>query len=124
MTDETSERRFVERRSAHADNDEVEVPLTESPPGVDAEVLAEAAVEEEPSGAPSAVDLDLEEMARVEIPEPSFYEIIQPLEIQALQFLGELPLTSDGQRGVLPRWAKHVIDLLGVLDERTRGNLT
>jgi hypothetical protein len=79
-------------------------------------------VEEEPGG-PPAVDLDLEEMARVEIPEASFYEIVQPLEIQALQFLGELPLTADGQRGVLLRWAKHVIDLLGVLEERTRGNL-
>ena len=123
MIEENSERRFVERRSAHADTDEVDIPLTESRPSVDAEPRAEAAVDEEPSGAPPTADLDLEEMAKVEIPEPSFYEIVQPLEIQALQFLGELPLTAEGQRGVLLHWAKHVIDLLGVLEDRTRGNL-
>src|SRR5688500_16105447 len=141
MTEQNSENRFVERRSAYVATEGEESRPAEAEPSVGAaepEPSVEAAeaepsveeagpsveptVEEGPGG-PPAVDLDLEEMARVEIPEASFYEIVQPLEIQALQFLGELPLTADGQRGVLLRWAKHVIDLLGVLEERTRGNL-
>ncbi|MFN2420012.1 MAG: DUF1844 domain-containing protein [Gemmatimonadota bacterium] len=132
MIEQNSENRFVERRSAYVATEGEESPTAETEPSVEAaepepsmqEAVpsVEPTVEEGP-GEPPAVDLDLEEMARVEIPEASFYEIVQPLEIQALQFLGELPLTADGQRGVLLRWAKHVIDLLGVLEERTRGNL-
>ena len=138
MEGESSENRFVERRSAYIDDDEEEKRTSpaEAIPEIGAVAGAEAGRREEAVGAeasdaetavegeaPRSADLDLDEMERVEIPEPSFYEIVQPLEIQALQFLGELPLTSEGQRRVLPRWAKHVIDLLGILDERTRGNL-
>jgi hypothetical protein len=132
MIEQNSENRFVERRSAYVATEGEESPTAETEPSVEpaepepsmqeAVPSVEPTVEEGP-GEPRAVDLDLEEMARVEIPEASFYEIVQPLEIQALQFLGELPLTANGQRGVLLRWAKHVIDLLGVLEERTRGNL-
>jgi hypothetical protein len=133
MSEEISDNRFVERRSAHADFDEVKssadtkvfVEPEPSSHGSSSGPETEAAVESElPDDQPAAAEIDLEEMARVEVPEPSFYEIVQPLEIQALQFLGELPLASDGRRGVLPAWAKHVIDLLGILEERTRGNLT
>ena len=132
MTDENSERRFIERRSAHTDTDELDIPVPKPRPPADeveprvqtaTEPKVETAVEEESPDVPRGAELDLEEMANVEIPEPSFYEIVQPLEIQALQFLGELPLTAEGQRGVLLHWAKHVIDLLGVLEDRTRGNL-
>jgi hypothetical protein len=141
MIEQNSENRFVERRSAYvategeesrAAEPEPSAKAAEPQPSAAAESVSSAeeagprvepTVEEGPGG-PRAVDLDLEEMARVEIPEASFYEIVQPLEIQTLQFLGELPLTADGQRGVLLRWAKHVIDLLGVLEERTRSGGT
>ena len=99
-------------------------------PEVDARSEPPAAAEPDPitepdeDAEPPDEPIDLDEMARVEIPDPSFYEIVQPLEIQALQFLGELPLTAEGHRRILPRWAKHVIDLLGLLEQRTRGNLT
>lgn len=88
-------------------------------PGPDA---APAAPEPGPAeGSDAGIDFD--RLDRMEIPEPSFYEILQPLEIQALQFLGVAPLTESGEKRVLPRWAKHVIDLLGLIEERTRGNL-
>lgn len=80
----------------------------------------------DPGGSPEEAELggvDLDRLDRMEIPEASFLEIVQPLEIQALQFLGEVPITETGEKRVLPRWAKHVIDLLGLLEERTRGNL-
>ena len=48
---------------------------------------------------------------------------IEPHIERALGFLGQLPLTPEGDRRVLPQWAKHEIDLLGILEERTRGNL-
>lgn len=73
---------------------------------------------------PEAGEIDLDRLDQMEIPEPSFFEIVQPLEIQALQFLGVVPLTEGGEKRVLPRWAKHVIDLLGLIEERTRGNLS
>ena len=69
-------------------------------------------------------ELDFEEMARLELPEPSFNEIVYEYAIRAQQFLGETPMTREGHRHVLPNYAKHMIDLLGILEDRTRGNLT
>ena len=93
---------------------------TEAPPAEEAAPLAEetALLAEEP--VPIA---DLDQLADMEVPEPSFLELIEPHIEMALRFLGELPLTPDGERRVLPRWAKREIDLLGLLEERTRGNL-
>jgi hypothetical protein len=67
--------------------------------------------------------MDLDQLAGMEVPQPSFLELVEPHVEMALRFLGELPLTPDGERRVLPRWAKREIDLLGILEQRTRGNL-
>lgn len=67
--------------------------------------------------------MDLDHLAEMEVPEPSFLELIEPHVEMALRFLGELPLSPDGARRVLPRWARREIDLLGLLEQRTRGNL-
>jgi hypothetical protein len=66
---------------------------------------------------------ELDQLADMEVPEPTFLELIEPHIEMALRFLGELPLTPEGERRVLPRWAKREIDLLGMLEQRTRGNL-
>ncbi len=76
-----------------------------------------------PDALPDDAELDLDRLDSIDIPPASFHEIVEPLRLQALQFLGEVPLTEAGEKAVLPRWAKHVIDLLGILEERTRGNL-
>lgn len=90
-----------------------------------ANALADADAGSETGGATTeGPALDLDRLDQVEIPDASFHEIVEPLRLQALQFLGEVPLTEAGERAVLPRWAKHVIDLLGILDQRTRGNLS
>lgn len=128
----SDEDRFRERRSAHAEVDETpsSPPEAEGDPELGEERLKEEgreAVSDEPGGEPAATPEeapDLEALAEMDIPDASFLELVQPLEVQALQFLGEIPLTRDGQKAVLPKWAKHVIDLLGILEERTRGNLT
>lgn len=119
-----------ERPAGEADGDE---PVIESAPGAerDTPVVGEAPAREAGADRAAATqadttradEIDLDRLDQMEIPEPSFLEVIQPLEIQALQFLGAAPLTESGEKRVLPRWAKHVIDLLGLLEERTRGNL-
>jgi hypothetical protein len=135
-----TENKFRERRSAYRDEtaDEpgqpaappAEPPAAEAPPaepsrpeepGPPAEEEAADVMLEDEIGADPGMDLD--RLAGMEVPEPSFLELIEPHVEMALRFLGELPLTPDGTRRVLPQWARREIDLLGLLEERTRGNL-
>ena len=148
-----TESRFRERRSAHRDEPETldvesappaaePVPPTESattaesatirgaeqipetpasfPPATEA-AAAESLAESPPGAAEIAAYLD--QLAEMEPPEPSFLELIGPHVEEALRYLGELPMTPDGERRVLPRWAKREIDLLGLVEQRTQGNL-
>lgn len=111
----TPESRYRDRRSAHAGEE-----------GEKREKREEAAAsptEPPEMGPEETAESDLERLEEMEIPEASFLELVQPLEIQALQFLGEVPMTRGGERRTMPKWAKHVIDLLGILEDRTRGNL-
>lgn len=62
--------------------------------------------------------------AEEKLPEASLVEIINLIAMQAIAALG-LVATPDGRR--LPpdlELAKHYVDLLQVLDDKTRGNLT
>jgi hypothetical protein len=77
----------------------------------------------EPLPEPADIGAYLDQLAQMEPPEPSFLELIGPHIEDALRYLGELPLTPEGERRVLPRWAKREIDLLGLVEQRTRGNL-
>lgn len=58
------------------------------------------------------------------LPPPSFSLLVHSLSLQALAALGQWPDPSG--KAVPPRLdrAKHTIDLLGILEEKTRGNLT
>jgi len=58
------------------------------------------------------------------IPKPTFQVIVTNLAIQALVSLGEIanPITRKQSRDLIH--AKHTIDLLGILEEKTKGNLT
>ena len=146
-----SESRFRERRSAHRDEPETldvesappaaePVPPTEwattaEPPAVDGEPslgtpvettpATESAAESPAESPPGAAEIAayLDQLERMEPPEPSFLELIGPHIEEALRYLGELPVTPDGERRVMPRWAKREIDLLGIVEQRTRGNL-
>jgi hypothetical protein len=58
-----------------------------------------------------------------EIPPASFVTLVQSLMTQALFYLGDLaPQGQDA--GLNLDMAKHQIDTLGVLEEKTRGNLS
>ena len=121
-----TENKFRERRSAfreETDGEPEAAPLEAPAPPVAPEVEPEPVVshiEAEAAGEPAP---DLDQLAVMDVPPVSFLEIVEPHIEMALRFLGQLPLTPEGERRVLPQWAKREIDLLGLLEERTRGNL-
>ena len=74
------------------------------------------AAEKAPQAAPAGRDYQL--------PKPSFELMVTNFAIQALIAMGEIanPVTRTQERDL--EAAKHAIDLLGVLEEKTRGNLS
>ncbi len=73
---------------------------------------------------PGSVDDDPE--SRPELPPADFDFLIYSLRLQAELNLGLLPFGSAGEEMPEPdlELARHNIDLLGVLQEKTKGNLT
>ena len=59
-----------------------------------------------------------------ELPEPSFELMVTNLAIQALIAMGAIanPVTRKQERNL--DQAKHTIDLLGIVEQKTKGNLT
>lgn len=72
-----------------------------------------------PEPPPSAPDLD-----PAGLPEPTFAVFLSSLSMQAMIALGELPIPGTTQRHEDLEQARYLIDTLGVLQEKTRGNLT
>ncbi len=59
-----------------------------------------------------------------QIPEASFSILLATLGTQAMAMLGLMPdMDGSGPQANLPM-AKHVIDIISVLEEKTKGNLT
>lgn len=122
----TADSKFRERRSAHAEEEAPgEEPVREEPVE---EIVEEPAPEPqaEPQPEPDVDEAEeayFERLAGIEPPEARFLEIVNTLVVPALQYLGEEPIGPSGKTRVVPRFAKHFIDLLGILQERTEGNL-
>ena len=57
------------------------------------------------------------------MPPASFQALWTELASQAYVFLGAFPDPKTGQAVVAPEYAKYYIDLLGILEEKTKGNL-
>ena len=60
---------------------------------------------------------------RDELPDASFTTLLQTLASQVLVYLGGVA-TAAGEAMIDLDMAKHQIDLLGVLEDKTRGNLS
>lgn len=58
------------------------------------------------------------------LPPPSFLTLLSGLAIQTMMNLGEVANPVTGETRADLDHAKHNIDLLGMLQEKTRGNLT
>lgn len=59
-----------------------------------------------------------------DMPEATFETLVNMLASQALLYLGAYPEPRSGQRMVSMETARQQIDLLGMLQEKTKGNLT
>ena len=69
-------------------------------------------------------DEEKEEADYSQIPDASFSLIVTTFTTQSLAALGFVPNPATGQPEVNRPLAKHFIDSLGVLEEKTKGNLT
>ena len=57
-------------------------------------------------------------------PEASFSSHLSMLATQAIAALGQLPDPASGKPTINKPFAKHIIDTISVLEEKTKGNLT
>lgn len=58
------------------------------------------------------------------LPPADFRTLVGSLVTQALLYMGAIPDPESGRGIVAPEYAKHYIDLLSMLEQKTRGNLT
>ena len=58
------------------------------------------------------------------IPEASFSVLVTTLASQSMVALGQFPAPEEQEVPVHLEFAKHCIDMLGVLEQKTAGNLT
>lgn len=65
-----------------------------------------------------------EEAPRGPLPEVNFNSLIFSLSSSALLHLGEIADPQTGQKKIDLDLAKHSIDIIGMLKEKTKGNLT
>lgn len=65
-----------------------------------------------------------EETARAPLPEVNFNSLIFSLSSSALLHLGEIADPQSGQKKKDLQMAKHTIDTIAMLKEKTKGNLT
>jgi hypothetical protein len=117
-----------EQPSLHIDSDwkkqaqEEKRRLAEEEAKLAAAAPAPVAAAAGPGGAPIAGGAAAPR-GRREMPVASFSTLVQSVITQILFYLGELP-SSGGEGGVNLDMAKHQIDTLTLLEEKTKGNLT
>jgi hypothetical protein len=84
---------------------------------------AETTGEEQPFGEPAG-DRGKPETRDYALPPPSLAFLLTTLGTQAMVALGEVPNPLTGKLERLPKQAKHFIDTLAMLEEKTAGNRT
>ncbi|MFM9957099.1 MAG: DUF1844 domain-containing protein [Phycisphaerales bacterium] len=58
-----------------------------------------------------------------EMAAPDFRSLVDMLAMQAVMYMGGMADRNSGRAVFDPEYSRHMIDLLGVLEEKTRGNL-
>lgn len=84
---------------------------------------AEASVESSESGAAGSSADEPPSIDPSRFPPPEFATMVSMFSTQAMVALGLIPSPIDGKADQQLPLAKHFIDLLGVLEEKTQGNL-
>lgn len=85
---------------------------------------AEAARKEAQRQKEDGVEQPPPEAPDVQLPPASFAALVTSLAAPALAAMGQVPDPAEGHPVVRPDVAKHYIDTLGMLEEKTKGNLT
>lgn len=83
-----------------------------------------AAAHPTPPEPPPAEEVEEPMVEDAGLPEPNFSMFLSSLSMQAMMALGELPIPGTNQRREDLEQARYLIDTLGVLQQKTRGNLT
>ena len=83
----------------------------------------ETQADEPPKAQEPAVD-EQPQPAGGPLPEASLAELVMPFASQAMMAMGQLPDPEQGHAVVRPDVARHYIDLVGLLQDKTKGNLT
>ena len=85
---------------------------------------AQAQKEQHSKGAQAAGKQDKQDVERGPLPPANFTLLVISLTTQVRIFLGDIENPTTGQKQVDLELAKHNIDLLGMLEEKTQGNLS
>lgn len=91
---------------------------------IDSDWKAEAAKEKERLAAEEAKQQEQAAAGGGAAGEASFLDLVNMMAMQAIVALGGGQGPGGEQYPANPAAAKHVIDLLGVIDEKTKGNLS
>lgn len=91
---------------------------------VEAEKQAAAAAKPEPEPPPAASEKRPDHEAGGRVPPASFALLVSSLVAQAMTAMGKAVDPLAGHAVVRPDVAKHCIDTLAMLEEKTKGNLT
>lgn len=90
----------------------------------EAEAVKDEPVTEENEAANAESSSAEEDSDGFQMPEASFSLLITQLATQAAMSLGQMPGPGGEEPKVDKAMAKHVIDTMGMLDEKTKGNLS
>ncbi|MDP1560168.1 MAG: DUF1844 domain-containing protein [Pirellulaceae bacterium] len=85
---------------------------------IDDDWKSRAQAEKEAAGAHGHTEEDMD------FPPASIPLLINTLAMQVLSNLGQIPDPQTGKGMIYKPLAQHLIDMLGILDEKTKGNLT
>ncbi|GEM_PF-2604564 len=107
MSEEKNENQNEASNKAQSSENKQEQPIS----GKEQENLAQGSEKEQP---------DLQSMAP---PPVDFRLFIEGFVGQALVALGKIPHPVTGETSVELPWARYFIDILGMLEEKTQGNL-
>ncbi len=88
------------------------------------EVARDKAVEAANGGAGGTASVGEDELTRAKLPPASFDTLVEMLASQAMVFLGLHPDPLQKKPMVRLNFARHYIDTLSLLEDKTKGNLT
>lgn len=91
---------------------------------IDSDWKSEAQAERERLDEQTAAQSPKSAGAPGEMPEPDFRGLVGMIASQALMYMGAVADPQSGRAIFDPVYARHMIDLLGVLDEKTKNNLS